>query len=152
MTATEADNTTTRTDDTDSEWSDEQAQNQFVWLTGQSGNELIGFAGGATHQPRFSGAAVEQLRRIAEVANALADRYEDEPEASVDNPAETPREELPEQTQKDLAEQENADDPEAKRQEQQATPPQQYTRPEDSTPASQQKPATRKSASGSPTI
>ena len=99
---------------TGQDWTDEQAQDQYTWLVNTAGNELVGFAGGATHDPRYSGAAIEQLRRIADTANALADRYADEPEASVEDPAETPREELPEQTQQDLAEQEKADKAAAK--------------------------------------
>jgi len=91
------------------DWTDEQAQDQYTWLVNTAGNELVGFAGGATHDPRYSGAAIDQLRRIADTANALADRYEGEPEASVEDPAVTPREELPDQAQKDLAEQEKAE-------------------------------------------
>ena len=94
---------------TGQDWTDEQAQDQYTWLVNTAGNELVGFAGGATHDPRYSGGAIEQLRRIADTANALADRYEDAPEASVEDPAETPRDQLPEQTQKDLAEQEKAE-------------------------------------------
>jgi len=94
---------------TGQDWTDDDAQSQYTWLVNTAGNELVQFAGGATHDPRYSGAAIDQLRRIADTANALADRYEGEPEASVEDPAVTPREELPEQTQKDLAEQEKAE-------------------------------------------
>ena len=65
---------------------DEQAVQQFVWLTTGAGNELQQLAGGASHAPVFDRPLTSYLRVVAETANALAD-YGDQPEVE-EEPAE----------------------------------------------------------------
>ena len=64
---------------------DEQAVQQFVWLTTSAGNELQQLAGGASHAPVFDRPLTSYLRVVAETANALAD-YGDQPEAEEPEP------------------------------------------------------------------
>jgi hypothetical protein len=97
---------------------DEQAADQFVWLTNTAGAELQALTGGAAHAPAFDKASVDYLHQIADVADALADYYKDE--AKVEDPAETPLEEMSEDTQKAVKEQEKAEEAERREAEKQA--------------------------------
>lgn len=83
---------------------DQQAADQYVWLTNSAGTELQGLAGGTTHAPVFNKASVDYLNQIAEAAKALADYYKDQ--EKVEDPNETAFEDLPEEAQKAVKEQE----------------------------------------------
>ena len=83
---------------------DEQAAEQFIWLTNNAGTELQLLAGGAVHAPAFNKAAVDYLNQIADVAKALAHHYKDDED--VEDTALTPIEDLSEDTQKAVKEQE----------------------------------------------
>jgi cobalamin biosynthesis protein CobT len=86
---------------------DEQAAEQFIWLTNTAGTELQLLAGGTVHAPAFSKISVEYLRQIADVAKSLADHYKDA--EKVEDPALTPIEDMGEEAQKAIKEQEKAE-------------------------------------------
>lgn len=55
---------------------DENVEQQFLWLTNTAGNQLAELVGGVSSTAVLDQRAVDQLRSIAEVAGKLADRYE----------------------------------------------------------------------------
>jgi hypothetical protein len=54
---------------------DEQAADEFIWLTNTAGTELQSLTGGAAHAPVFDERAVDYLRQISQIAGSLADHH-----------------------------------------------------------------------------
>ena len=55
---------------------DENVEQQFLWLTNTAGNQLAELTGGVSSTSSLDQRAVDVLRSIEEVAGKLAERYE----------------------------------------------------------------------------